>query len=165
LTALPKLDFSWIAIDRDQPRGPISLLRPRAAIGVAGTQPAPEAKLRLLNVGGGQTVLLNDTTPVPTVVISTIGNSRLRPETSRELEGGFDVELWRGRLTLQWTQFNKTKTNAIILVPVAPSASPPVADTVAVPRAPSTSTSVTSAVPAGSAREPASAARQAGFVP
>ena len=122
LTGFPKIDFSWIAVDRDQPRGPISLLRPRLAFGYAGTQPGPTQKLRLLNQGGGQTLQLNDSTLVSGVAVSTIGNTQLRPETSRELEGGFDAELWRGRATLTWTQVNKTRYNAIIAVPVAPSA-------------------------------------------
>jgi hypothetical protein len=45
----------------------------------------------------------------------------LRPEQSSELEGGFDAELWRGRLSVTYTQYNKTRHNAILSIPVAPS--------------------------------------------
>jgi hypothetical protein len=37
------------------------------------------------------------------------------------VEGGFDAELWRGRLSTTWTQYDKTRYNAIISIPVAPS--------------------------------------------
>jgi TonB-dependent SusC/RagA subfamily outer membrane receptor len=128
LTGLPKIDFSWIAVDQDNPYGFLTLLRPRVAFGYAGTQPGPTQKLRLINglVGGSESsiVSLNDTTTVPVAFVTTLGNTQLRPERSSELEGGFDAELWHGRLTLAYTQYNKTRHNAIVSVPVAPSAVP-----------------------------------------
>jgi TonB-dependent SusC/RagA subfamily outer membrane receptor len=121
LTGYPKIDLSYIAIDQSHPRGILSLLRPRLAFGYAGTQPDPTEHLRLLNVGGGQSVVVSGSSVLPSVVVSTIGNTELHPETSRELEGGFDAELWNGRLSASVTQYTKTRNNAIISVPVAPS--------------------------------------------
>ena len=68
-----------------------------------------------------KSVALDGSTILPEVVISQIGNTQLRPETSRELEGGFDAELLHGRFSMTWTQYNKTKYHAILAIPVAPS--------------------------------------------
>lgn len=145
LTAFPKIDFSWVAVDRQGTTpllGTFTLLRPRLAFGLAGTQPGPADKLRLFNVGeyalsstGGiidlaqssslycPTVVSLDggNTTVPAVCLNGLGNTQLRPERSRELEGGFDATLWSGLLTLTYTQYNKTRTDAILSIPVAPS--------------------------------------------
>ena len=54
LSAFPKLDLSYVAVDHQGSRplwGFLTLLRPRVAFGLAGTQPAPEDRLRLFNVG------------------------------------------------------------------------------------------------------------------
>ena len=145
LSAFPKVDFSYIAVDRQNERplwGVLTLLRPRLAFGYAGTQPGPADKLRLFNVGGegftltppGEgsltsggachpTVILDGSTEVPAVCLDALGNTQLRPERSTELEGGFDATFWRGRLSLTYTQYNKTRKDAILSVPVAPSIS------------------------------------------
>ena len=120
LTGLPKIDLSYLVVDQNRPWGPLTLLRPRLALGRAETEPPPTEKLRLFN---GDTVVSLDgnTSYVSNVLLSTVGNTELQPETSTELEGGFDAELWHGRLSLTWTQYSKTRHNAIIQVPVAPS--------------------------------------------
>ena len=119
LTGFPKIDLSYLLIDQDHPRGIISLLRPRLAYGRAGTQPGPAQKLRLFS---DTLVTVNgDTTLVPNVAVTTLGNTQLRPETTDELEGGFDLDLWQNRLQVTWTQYNNTRHNAIISFPIAPS--------------------------------------------
>ena len=50
-----------------------------------------------------------------------IGNPRLGPERSAELEGGFEAGLLHQRLDLDFTGYYKTTTNAIVLRNVAPS--------------------------------------------
>ena len=58
LSLFPKIDFSWVAVDRQSGAplfGMLTLLRPRLAYGLAGTQPGPADKLRLFNVDSGQT--------------------------------------------------------------------------------------------------------------
>lgn len=122
LTGFPKIDFSWVAVDESNPFGPLTLLRPRVAFGYAGTQPSPTAKLRLFNSGGGATSLVNlNGTLSPAVFLTSLGNTQLRPETSRELEGGLDASLWNGRLQVTASLYNKTRYNAIISIPVAAS--------------------------------------------
>lgn len=118
LTGLPKIDFSYLVVDGSHTRGLLTLLRPRVAFGVAGSQPGPTDKLRLLFDTVG---VLNSGLSVPLIGVATLGNTQLRPETSRELEGGGDAELWGGRLTTTWTGYNKTRYNAIMAVPYAPS--------------------------------------------
>ena len=119
LSAFPKIDFSYLAIDQNRPRGPLTLLRPRLAFGYAGTQPDPAAKLRLFRAD--TLAQLSSSIVVPNVDLQTLGNTRLRPETSRELEGGVDLELWRGRISASYTRYDKTRFNALISIPVAPS--------------------------------------------
>ena len=145
LSAFPKVDFSWIAVDRQGTRpllGVLTLLRPRVAFGLAGTQPGPADRLRLFNVGqfelsspGGNGSLAVNTpyscnstltldggaSTVPAVCLNSLGNTQLRPERSTELEGGFDATLWQGRLSLTYTQYDKTRHDAILAIPVAPS--------------------------------------------
>ena len=142
LSAFPKVDFSWVAVDRSAERplwGILTQLRPRISFGYAGTQPAPSNKLRLFNVGGYQliipgqgtlaqnscqpTITLDGSTEVPAVCLNALGNTQLRPERTSQLEGGFDATLWQGRLTLTYTQYNKTRHDAILSIPVAPSVS------------------------------------------
>ena len=124
LTGFPKIDLSYLLVDRQGQEAPLfgalTLFRPRLAFGKAGTQPGPTERLRLFD--GTTAVSLNgDTSYVQNVVVSTLGNTLLQPERSDELEGGFDTEFWRGRLSLTATQFNKTRHNAIITIPVQPS--------------------------------------------
>ncbi len=112
----PRLNFSWIAIDRQsteqQALGFITMLRPRLSFGVAGVQPGPGWQLRLLegydrnNVEGYG------------LQISTLGNTELHPERTREVEGGFDLDLFDSRIRMSWTQFHKLRTDAIQTVPV-----------------------------------------------
>ena len=132
LSAFPKMDFSYLAVDRHggAPMGGIlSLLRLRGSFGIAGTQPLLQDRLRLLNASNdtaaltppGQNHLFSGGCIPGAVCLSTIGNTQLHPERSRELDGGFDVELWRDRLTMTLTQYNKTRYDAIVAIPVAPS--------------------------------------------
>ena len=127
LSVFPKIDFSWVAVDRQSGSplfGVLTLLRPRVAYGLAGTQPGPADKLRLFNVNGGQTGInyvlvppgqdaltnnastcssflsIDGATNVPAVCLNALGNTQPRPERSRELEGGFDATLWNGRLSI-----------------------------------------------------------------
>ena len=141
LSAFPKMDFSYVAVDRqgDRPFGGfLTLLRPRLSFGFAGTQPGLVDRLRLYNVGSNTvtapgigslsnrgpcngTVTLDGTTTVPATCLNALGNTQLRPERSSELEGGVDVTLWQNRLSLTYTQYNKTRHDAIIPIPVATS--------------------------------------------
>lgn len=115
----PKVNLSWVAVDRQDPEMPgvlgvVTLLRPRLAIGSAGVQPGPGDRLRLL---GPRTQGQGD----DTLAINTLGNTQLKPERSTELEGGFDIEAWHNRTSLQVTYANKIQHDAIVPVSLAPS--------------------------------------------
>jgi TonB-linked SusC/RagA family outer membrane protein len=128
LTGFPKIDLSYVMIDRpDRPLwGLVSLFRPRLAFGVAGVQPGPADKLRLFGGQRGgasdvETAINLNGTLVPAAFLSAVGNTHLQPETSRELEGGFETDLWSNRLELTYTHYDKRRHNAILSVPVAAS--------------------------------------------
>jgi outer membrane receptor protein involved in Fe transport len=115
----PRLDFSWIAVDREgeAPLGGIlSLFRPRVAFGVAGVQPDPTWKLRLSALP-----TLNNALQSSGLFLTSLGNVDLRPERSREFEGGFDMQLWGNRLALRTSYYNKLRIDAITSISVAPS--------------------------------------------
>jgi TonB-dependent SusC/RagA subfamily outer membrane receptor len=119
LTGFPKLNFSWIALDRsDQPLwGAVTMLRPRIAMGMAGVQPRPTDKLRIFS----DDTLSFEGNATYGAYVQWIGNTQLRPERSREIEGGFDLELWHNRLSVQLSQYRKDRHDAIIDIPVAQS--------------------------------------------
>jgi hypothetical protein len=119
----PKVNFSWIALDRQSGEAPplfgmLTFLRPRLALGSAGVQPTPDAKLRLIGALRDSSALSNGS---DLLAVRTLGNTQLKPERSVEIEGGIDVEAWHNRASLQLTRARKTQHDAIIPVPVAPS--------------------------------------------
>jgi hypothetical protein len=130
LTFFPKLDFSYVAIDRpnDPLFGVLTLLRPRLAFGIAGVEPGPTQRYRLLQPGQ---VDPPSGAPVDVVSIYSLGNTTLRPERSRELEGGGDIDLWNQRLSLSLTGYRKMRYDAILEIPVAPSATGMIGSTIA----------------------------------
>jgi len=124
VNGFPKVDVSWLAFDRaSQGDGAPSVLRAltslrlRGAFGTAGVQPSPGDNLRLLK----SSVALLDGVPEDLVAITGIGNTRLRPERSRELEGGFEAVFWDNRAGVNVTGWRKTRYDAIMSVPVAAS--------------------------------------------
>ncbi len=125
LSAFPKLDFSWVAINQpEQPvLGAITLLRPRVAFGIAGEQPDPTEQYRLATY---QEATLPSGTNEQVLLLGSYGNTQLKPERSRELEGGFDTELWNQRVQLTLTGYHKMRYDAIVTSPLAPSVGQPV---------------------------------------
>ena len=123
LSLFPKLDFSWLAVERspsDPLFGALTLLRPRIAVGVAGIQPGPGQQLRLLLPAQQQPLTSSGTgPPVDILQVSTLGNPHLHPERDREVEGGFDAQFWNQRLSLTLTSYRKMAYDAILSVPVA----------------------------------------------
>ncbi len=112
----PKASLSWRI--SDEPFWPgrelISSLRLRAAIGASGVQPGSLAALareELFPVfvdGAGTTG----------AVRQSPGNPDLKPERQREIEAGFDLELWNGRVVLEGTYYNKRSSDALIDLPL-----------------------------------------------
>ena len=128
LSLFPKIDLSWVAVQRPPSHplwGALTLLRPRIAVGVAGIQPGPGERLRLL--GPAQSIpVSSDGSALPTdiLMIGSLGNPQLHAERDREVEGGSDVQLWNDRLSMTLTGYRKMAYDAILAIPVAPSALP-----------------------------------------
>lgn len=128
LSLFPKLDFSWLAVERPPSEplfGALTLLRPRIAFGIAGIQPGPAQQLRLLQPAQLQTLGPGGTVPPTDILrVQTLGNTQLHPERDREFEGGVDAQFWNQRLSLTLTGYHKMAYDAILAVPVAPSVLP-----------------------------------------
>lgn len=115
----PKVSFSWIASDETffPSYDWLDQLRLRLAYGKSGVQPGTNDALR--TYGG---LLANYRgTDLPALQYTAVGNNQLRPETSGEIEGGFDLRLF-GRLNTEITLYNKETEDALIDAIIAPSA-------------------------------------------
>jgi outer membrane receptor protein involved in Fe transport len=107
ITAYPKADVSWLAIERGQTR-----LRLRAAYGQSGVQAPINRKLRLFGLDQG----MADGIVVSGISITSIGNALLRPERSREFETGFDLTTLDGRVDLIVTPYWKTTVDELVTI-------------------------------------------------
>jgi TonB-linked SusC/RagA family outer membrane protein len=115
----PKLTLSWLA--SDEPFFPFksffNTLRLRGAYGRAGVQPGPTDRLRLYELDprwlDGQTV--------SSTLLTSLGNTHVRPERSTEWEGGFDADLLDNRVSVSLTGYRKMRYDALMRVPVPPS--------------------------------------------
>lgn len=91
----------------------INELKLRAAFGQAGNQPT-QGKFTFL-----ATLFNEGRTGLRASVVK--GFPDIKPETARELEGGFDLTALDGRLRLSGTQFRKAIDNLLLSASVAPS--------------------------------------------
>ncbi len=116
----PKASVSWIA--SDEPFFPrpawLDQFRFRAAFGASGVQPGPNDALRYFesttaNVGG---------TDLPAVIYTAVGNDSLKPESTTEIEAGFDLRGFSNRASLEFTYYHKRTKDALIDAPIPPSA-------------------------------------------
>jgi TonB-dependent SusC/RagA subfamily outer membrane receptor len=120
LAAFPKVSVSYLI--SDEPFFPLkslfNTLRLRTTYGHAGVQPGPGDRLRLY---GQPKQVWVDGHLVDGISLSTLGYTRLEPERSEELEGGFDADLLNDRLSLSATAYRKTRVDALMRVPLPPS--------------------------------------------
>jgi TonB-linked SusC/RagA family outer membrane protein len=120
LPIFPKLDLSYLI--SDEPFFPLksvfNTFRLRGAYGQAGQQPGPTDRLRLYSAAAPVWV---DGRFTDGIGLQTLGNTKLKPERSTEMEGGFDADLLDDRLTVGLTGYKKTTTDALVNVPVPPS--------------------------------------------
>lgn len=122
LPAFPKINYSYLISEEpffpELLRSILDELRLRVAYGHAGRQPGPTDRLRLY---GAADVTQFGSRSVETVRLQTLGNTNLRPERSREFEGGFEASFLDNRLDLAFTAYRQTTKDALLAVPVAPS--------------------------------------------
>lgn len=118
----PKLSVSWIASESEFLKNYAWLdnLKLRAAWGQAGNAPLPFA--RTTGYGLTQTVDPVSGEIVSSLRITTAGNPEVKPERGSEIEVGFDAALWQNRAGVEFTYYDKTTKDALMQVPVAPSA-------------------------------------------
>ncbi|MEO8880272.1 MAG: TonB-dependent receptor, partial [Gemmatimonadaceae bacterium] len=110
----PKLSASWIASEEPFWHvGFVNSLKLRAAYGESGRAPfAYSSLISYMPVQGpGGTNAFT---------AGSIGNPNLKPERGKELEAGFESDLWH-RLHLDFTYYNKHTTNEIVAQTIAPS--------------------------------------------
>ena len=111
----PKVDASWVVSEESfwPFRDAVRTLRVRAAYGQSGRQPAVFSALRTFDPVPGP-ANTNAVTP------GAPGNPELRPERGKEIEAGFEAEIF-DRLSLDFTYFTKKTEDLIINQAVAPS--------------------------------------------
>ena len=110
----PKASVSWVV--NEEPWWHVSFLntlRLRAAFGESGRAPQAFTALRTyvpVQGPGGSTAF----------TAGSFGNTNLKPEVGREIEGGFETDLFN-RLHIDFTYYNKHTTDELVAQNVAPS--------------------------------------------
>ena len=122
----PKAQVSWLL--SDEPFFPhfgwLNQLRLRSAYGASGVQPGPTAALVTYE---GQTTNIaalpgaGAGTDTPGLLANGMGNPDLKPETSKEWEGGFDSQLFNNRVSVEFTYYHKKTKDALINQQIAAS--------------------------------------------
>jgi TonB-linked SusC/RagA family outer membrane protein len=111
----PKIGATWVV--NEEPfwrwKSVVNALKLRAAYGESGRQPQAFAALRTYAPIPGP----NATNAVTT---GALGNADLKPERGKELEAGFEANLFQ-RLSLDFTYYSKHTLDEIVSQPVAPS--------------------------------------------
>jgi hypothetical protein len=111
----PKVSGSWVL--SEEPFWKLHLvdqLKLRAAFGAAGQQPGTFDASQLYT----PVVAYQD---LPGLVPAALGNPALKPERSSELEYGIDASLFKGRVDLTLTRYERWVSDAIVNKPVPPS--------------------------------------------
>jgi TonB-linked SusC/RagA family outer membrane protein len=124
----PKAQVSWLM--SDEPFFPayswLNSFRLRTSYGASGVQPGATQALVTFSANSvslpGRAV--TTATDVPGLTANQIGNSNLKPETSAELEAGFEAQILNSRAHIDYTFYRKQTKDAIISVPIAPSGAP-----------------------------------------
>lgn len=119
LAYYPAASVSWVVAE--EPWFPqfnaLSLFRLRAAYGRSGLRPGQLDAVRFFN----PTPVTLRGVSVPGFTFGGAGNVNLRPETSSEIEVGFDAGLLDDRVGFELTYYNKTSENALISRRLPPS--------------------------------------------
>lgn len=115
LVLYPKVSSAWVISEEDFFNVPyINSMRLRGSYGHTGQQPGFFDALRTFNAVTGP----DDR---PTVTPGSIGNPDLGPERSIEWETGFEASLLDERVSTEFTYYNRTTEDAILVRNVAPS--------------------------------------------
>jgi TonB-dependent starch-binding outer membrane protein SusC len=119
----PAMSASWVV--KEEPWFPdfdaVSSLRLRAAYGESGQRPGRLSAVRTYET---QAVTLGGAIKSG-FVVSNAGNPDLRPELSREIEGGLDLGLIEDRVAFELTYYKKKTKDALVARPLPPSVGGP----------------------------------------
>src|SRR5205814_10206357 len=117
--AFPKGSLSWLA--SDEPFFPkwswLGSFRLRSAYGAAGIQPNSTAGLARFGFFNPQV----DGATVTAGSLVAVGNLTLKPETQKEFELGFDADLFRDRVHVEGTRYDRRSTDALVDASLASS--------------------------------------------
>jgi TonB-linked SusC/RagA family outer membrane protein len=114
LITYPKVSASWVV--NEEPFwhvGFVNTLKLRAAYGESGRAPAAFTALRTYSPVQGP----NGTNAFTS---GSFGNANLKPERGKEIEAGFESQLFT-RLSVDFTYYNKHTFDEIVAQPIAPS--------------------------------------------
>jgi len=122
LIVYPKFSLSWVLTEEPMVMGLLEKARVnsfklRSAWGQAGRAPAPYSATQTYTVG--RVVTGNQIGSA--LRTSAFGNPDLKPERGEEFELGFDAGLFGERLGLDFTYYNKTTSDMLQSVALAPS--------------------------------------------
>ncbi|MGQ0540208.1 MAG: SusC/RagA family TonB-linked outer membrane protein [Gemmatimonadaceae bacterium] len=122
LIIYPKASLSYVLSEEPAVRDlldswSVSTLKLRAAWGRAGRAPSPYSAEQTYTVDRATLGLATGSA----LRTSSYGNPDLKPERGQEIEIGFDAGLWKERLGLDFTFYNKTTSDMLVSVPVRPS--------------------------------------------
>lgn len=126
----PKASVSWVVSDEDFfPKFSwLDGFRLRSAYGENGVQPGATTALQTFSP---VTTTLTKTgattgTDAAGLIANNPGNPNLKPEKSGEFEAGFETDLVRRRIHLDYTFYNKTTHDALLAIPIPASTGSPV---------------------------------------
>jgi outer membrane receptor protein involved in Fe transport len=113
LQAYPKVSGSYVASDEPWWPKAVGTVKLRGAWGQSGRAPGAFDAVRTWNAysWGGQ----------PAFVPRNLGNANLGPERTTEVEGGFESSHLSDRVSLDFTWYRRTTTDALFAVSQAPS--------------------------------------------
>lgn len=115
----PKLSASWIPSDESffPQMGWLNELRLRTAYGASGVQPGTIDAVQFFT----PTTARGEAGDQPGVVFSSLGNRKLKPERSEEIELGFDITAFESRISAEVTRYQKSSKDALISRILPPS--------------------------------------------
>ncbi|MEW5914775.1 MAG: SusC/RagA family TonB-linked outer membrane protein [Gemmatimonadota bacterium] len=114
LQTYPKVGLAYVLSDHDFWPKTVETFKLRGAIGESGKAPGAFDAVRTWSPIAGDEAK-------PGFTPSQLGNSKLGPERTRELEVGFEASAYAGRFGADVTYFNTTTSDALINVRFPPS--------------------------------------------